>query len=98
MERYRARTSKKGTRRGEEYMADQQTLDEEAILRIVQDWPRGRQVHLAHLILDPGLATLDAQTGRPLISSAELRGIGAGDAPAPSDEDVERWRLEKYTK
>lgn len=79
-------------------MADQQTLDEEAILRIVQTWPRGQQVHLAHTILDAGLATLDPQTGKPLIPSAALRGIGAGTAPTPSDEDIERWRLEKYAE
>lgn len=78
-------------------MAEQQALDEEAILRIVQRWPRGQQVHLAHCILDPGLATLDPQTGRPFVASTDLRGIGAGPAPAPTDEDVERWRLEKYS-
>ncbi len=78
-------------------MAEQQALDEETILRIVQRWPRRQQVHLAHRILDPGLATLDPQTGRPLVTSTELRGIGAGAAPAPTDEDVERWRLEKHS-
>lgn len=78
-------------------MADQQTLDEETILRIVQSWSRGQQVHLAHSILDSGLATLDPDTGRPIVPSAALRGIGAGRGPAPSDEDVERWLLEKYT-
>lgn len=77
-------------------MADQQILDEETVLRIVQAWPRRQQVHLAHSILDAGLATLDPQTGRPLVPSAALRGIGAGNAPAPSDEDIEQWRLEKY--
>lgn len=77
-------------------MAEQQTLDEEAILRMVQDWPRERQVNLAHRILDPGLGTLNPQTGRPCVSSNELRGIGAGGLPAPSDEEIERWRLEKY--
>jgi len=77
-------------------MAEQQTLDEEAILRLVRMWPRDQQVDLAHRILDPGLGTLDPQTGRPLVSSAELRGIAAGDRPTPSDEEVERWRIEKY--
>ena len=76
-------------------MADQQTLDEEAILRAVQSWPRSQQIHLAQRILDPGLATLDPQTGLPYVTSAELRGIGSGGRPAPSDEDIERWRMEK---
>jgi hypothetical protein len=77
-------------------MAQQQTMDEETILRMVQAWPRQQQVHLARRILDPGLATLDPQTGRPYVSSAALRGIGAGGHEAPSDEEIERWRLEKY--
>lgn len=45
---------------------------------------------------DPGSHTLNPQTGRPYITSAELRGIGAGGNPPPSDEDVERWRMDKY--
>ncbi|WIG59772.1 MAG: hypothetical protein OJF49_002519 [Ktedonobacterales bacterium] len=77
-------------------MAEQQVLDEETILRMVQAWPRDQQVHLARRILDPGLATLDPQTGRPYVASAELRGIGLGNRPAPSDEEIERWRLEKH--
>jgi CRISPR/Cas system CMR subunit Cmr6 (Cas7 group RAMP superfamily) len=71
-------------------------LDEETILRLVQTWPREQQVELAHRILDPGLATLDPLTGRPYIASAELRGIARGDGPVPTDEDIARWRDEKY--
>ena len=77
-------------------MAEQQVLDEEAILRLVRTWSRDQQVDLARRILDPGLGTIDPQTGRPYVASAELRGIGVGERPAPSDEEVERWRLEKY--
>lgn len=69
-------------------MAGQQMLDEEAVLRMVQEWPRERQIQLAHRILNPGLGTLNPQTGRPFVSSDEL--------PAPSDEQIERWRMEKY--
>ncbi len=79
-------------------MAEQHTMDEETILRMVQTWPRNQQLHLAHRILDPGLATLDPQTGRPFVASAELRGIGAGGRAAPSDEEIERWRMEKYAE
>ncbi len=79
-------------------MAEQHVMDEETILRVVQTWPRNQQAHLARRILDPGLATLDPQTGRPYVTSAELRGIGAGDRATPSDEEIERWRLEKYAE
>lgn len=78
-------------------MAEQQVLDEDAIIRMVREWPRDQQVRLAHRILDPGLGTLDPQTGRPRVASADLRGIGAGDHPAPSDEEIEQWRMEKYS-
>lgn len=77
-------------------MAEPSVLDEDTILRTIREWPREQQVHLARLILDPGLATLDPQTGRPYVSSEELRGIGAGDKAPPTDEDIERWRMEKY--
>jgi hypothetical protein len=45
---------------------------------------------------DSGLRTLNPQTGRPYVFSDELRGIGARDNPPPSDEDIERWRMEKH--
>ena len=77
-------------------MAEPSVLDEDTILRTIREWPREQQVHLARMILDPGLATLDPQTGRPYVTSEELRGIGAGTNPPPTDEDIERWRMEKY--
>ncbi len=79
-------------------MAEPLTLDEDAILRAVREWPREQQVRLAQRILDPGLATLDPHTGRPVVASAELRGIGAADHLAPSDEEMDRWRSEKHTR
>ncbi|HEY7833150.1 MAG TPA: hypothetical protein VIG30_06245 [Ktedonobacterales bacterium] len=85
-------------------MADQDVLDAEAILQVVRTWPRDQQVQLARALLDQpfdphgdlGLATVDPLTGRPYVASADLRGIGTGGRPAPSDEEIERWRLEKY--
>jgi hypothetical protein len=77
-------------------MGEQPAPDEEAVLRMVQAWSRDQQVHLAHRLLDPGVSTLDSQTGRPYVASAQLRGIGAGNHPAPTDEEIERWRAEKY--
>ena len=79
-------------------MADQQTSDEDSILRMALALPREQQVRLARRILDPGLATINPDTGRPYIPSSALRGIGLGDDPPPSDEDIERWRLEKYSE
>jgi hypothetical protein len=77
-------------------MAEPQLEDEEAILRAVHSWPRERQPALVRRQLDAGLDTLDPQTRRPLIPSGALRGIAAGRQPAPSDEEIERWREEKY--
>lgn len=77
-------------------MAESLVLDEDTILRTVRQWPREQQVQLAPRILDPGLGTLDPRTGTPYIASSELRGIGAGDRPPPPDEEIERWRVEKY--
>jgi hypothetical protein len=77
-------------------MAEPLVLDEDTILRTVREWPREQQVHLAHRILDPGLGTLNPHTGAPYVASTELRGIGAGDRPPPSDDEIERWRIEKY--
>lgn len=79
-------------------MAEPQTPDEETILRMVQGLPRDQQIRLAHRILDSGLATINPETGRPYISSSVLRGVGLGGRPAPSDENIERWRLEKYAE
>ena len=40
--------------------------------------------------------TIDPRTGRPYVMSAELRGIGAGGKEPPTDEEIERWRMEKH--
>lgn len=77
-------------------MAEHSVQDEDAILRVVRQWPHAQQVQLARRILDPGLETINPQTGRPYVMSGQLRGMAGGDNPPPSDEDVERWRLEKY--
>lgn len=95
--RFKGQLLQRHWQEGEDPMAEQHILDDEEVnLRVVQAWPRNQQVHLARRILDPGLATLDPQTGRPTVSSAELCGIGAGNRAAPSDEEIERWRMEKH--
>jgi hypothetical protein len=77
-------------------MAEPYFEDEEAILRAVHSWPRERQLALVRRLLDSGLDTLDPQTQRPIIPSAALHGLAARGRPAPSDEEIKRWREEKY--
>ena len=73
-------------------------LDQETILRAVRDWPRERREWLARMILmDNGQDTIDPKTGRPYISSDELRGLFATPGqPAPTDEDIERLLMERH--
>ena len=79
-------------------MADT-TLDQETILRVVRSWPRSLQEQLARMILsdtEPD-GTINPKTGRPYVSSEELRGLLVTPGkPAPTDEDIERIRMEKY--
>lgn len=77
-------------------MAEPYLEDEEAILRAVHSWPRERQLALVRRLLDSGLDTLDPNTQRPITPSAALRGLAVGARPAPSDDEIERWRQEKY--
>lgn len=77
-------------------MAEQYALDEETVLRLVQALPREQQIHLAHRVLASSQGTSAEQAGQPFVSSAELRGVGSGGLPAPTDEEIEQWRLEKY--
>jgi hypothetical protein len=77
-------------------MAEPYLEDEEAILRTVHSWPRERQLALVRRLLNSGLDTLDPQTQRPRVPSAALRGLASGRQAAPSDEEIERWRQEKY--
>ena len=77
-------------------MAEPNLVDEETVLHVVQSWPRDRQLLLVRRLLDTGRDTLDPVTHRPIISSASLRGLLAGKRPAPSDEEIDRWREEKY--
>ena len=79
-------------------------LDPETILRTIRTWPRVQQEQLAQAILhalgseneqdDP---TIDPVTGHPYVSSQDLRGLLATPGrPSPTDEDIERLRMEKY--
>lgn len=80
------------------------TLDHDAVLETIRRWPRDAQVALAREIMQEmsasptGTRSLeDAAGGRGL---HDLLGLFATDQPAPSDEEIERWReewrMEKY--
>lgn len=81
-------------------------LDHDAILRAVRQWPQDQQIALAREILRANEHEPEKQT--PNASRAGLRqksfqrliGILTTDQPAPSDEEIERWReerrMEKY--
>lgn len=75
------------------------TPDQETILRIVRTWPYVEQVRLAHMILRDikESHTINSMTRRPHVSSEEMRGLLATPGkPPPTDEDIERIRMEKY--
>lgn len=79
-------------------MADT-TLDQETILRVVRSWPRSLQEQLARMILSDSEPddTINSKTGRPYVSSEELRGLlTTPGKTAPTDEDIERIRMENY--
>jgi hypothetical protein len=80
------------------------SLDHDTVLRAVQQWPRSAQVELAHEILRAAERQREQhQPNAPLQDSWQrLIGFLATDQPAPSDEEIERWReerrIEKYER
>jgi hypothetical protein len=88
---------------GSEITMAEATLDPETILRTIRAWPRVQQEQFARAILyalesekeqDP---PIDPVTGRPYVSSQDLRGLLATPGrPAPTDEEIERLRMETY--
>ncbi len=70
------------------------SLDHDTIMHAVQQWPREQQLELAREILQAAATN----TPRPAPSQdswQRLVGILATDQPAPSDEEIERWREER---
>ena len=70
------------------------TLDREDILRAISAWPPAEQLELAqeitYRVITSTRATLHA-------SFEDARGMLATPGkPAPTDEDIERIRMEKY--
>jgi hypothetical protein len=76
------------------------TLDREAILQVVRQWPISEQVALADAILADARASTQPVLRPPAVPSVALRGILSNGQPAPSDEDVARIldeeRMKKY--
>jgi hypothetical protein len=76
------------------------TLDREAILQVVRQWPISEQVALADTILAEARTSAQPVLRSPAVPSADLRGILSNGQPAPSDEDVARMldeeRMKKY--
>ncbi|HEU5343313.1 MAG TPA: hypothetical protein VFX31_04350 [Ktedonobacterales bacterium] len=82
------------------------SLDYDTILRVIRKWPKDAQVELAREILREAEDNRKQQPSDTTPSSSredsfrQLIGILATDQPAPSDEEIERWReerrMEKY--
>ncbi len=85
-------------------------LDRETILRAIEAWPVEERLALARTIIEqtsppapntsgaPARSTWDALYGIASSSALEdARGMLATPGqPAPTDEEIERWRMEKY--
>lgn len=79
-------------------------LDHDSVLNTVRRWPRDAQLAFAHEILqetNTSPSDSDSQESRMIHGGLHnLVGLLATDQPAPSDEEVERWReewrIEKY--
>ena len=72
------------------------TLDRESILRTISGWPPEEQLELAQEITRRLITSAHATT-RTHASFEDARGLLATPRkPAPTDEDIERIRMEKY--
>ena len=69
-------------------------LDREAILRAIEDWPQDERLALAREIARRAGAP-SAFVAHASFEDA-LGMLATPGQPAPTDEEIERWRLEKY--
>jgi hypothetical protein len=68
-------------------------LDRETILRAIGTWPYEEQLALAQEITRRAATSTSATHA----SIGDARGmLATPNKPAPSDEDIERLRMEKY--
>lgn len=67
-----------------------------AILKEVETWPAHEAETLARAIA----GRFGGPSTRQMLKLEDLVGIGRGDRPAPTDDEVKRWidehRVEKY--
>lgn len=76
-------------------MSDSTLLDRDTILRTVRSWSPGEQRALAGEILrHVGIPPVEEPLGPP--DSAGIAGLLATTQAAPTDEEVARWRDERY--
>jgi hypothetical protein len=71
------------------------TLDRETILQAIRSWPHDEQLALAREI-----ARLAGGAGASSVYAAfeDSRGLLATPGqPAPTDEEIEQWRTERYS-
>jgi hypothetical protein len=70
------------------------TLDRETILQAIRSWPHEEQLELAREIARLADAATDISAHA---SFEDARGLlETPGKPTPTDEDIERWRMEKY--
>ena len=76
------------------------TLDHDAILQVVRQWPVSERVALADAILADARSSLQGTVQPAAVPSSMLRGILSNGQPAPSDEEVahivDEDRCQKY--
>jgi len=70
------------------------------VLELVSAWPAEDRIALARDLLGTVQGNEATRTARP--SFEQALGIGRGDAPAPTDEQVRQWidehRMGKYAR
>lgn len=69
-------------------------LDRDAILRAIQSWPFDQQLALAQEITRRALTPSVPATHAPFEEALGL--LATPGKLAPSDEDIERLRMERY--
>lgn len=69
-------------------------VDRDMILNAVQSWSHEEQLALAQEIIRRASAPLAMATHAPFDEALGM--LATPGEPAPSDEEIERWRMEKY--
>jgi hypothetical protein len=69
-------------------------VDRETILQTVQSWPHDEQLALAQEIIRRAITPPTAVTHASFEEALGM--LATPDKPAPTDEEIARWRMEKY--